>query len=399
MNKTVSSRNFIGGFLGGTLGILASWYLNPMVLPLGVLLGVVVGWWNEDIARMSIQSFHFALRLWDALMVRAVPNEIRLPHLVFLNRFKMLIGVCATKISKGAERFLGYAIMPFRWSVAGIRALARIPVQLVRWASHPSSTALLITISAIMIGAAINAFVFATFWPWPETTTIGGGLSNKPVEITPFPFRDVVLITGLTTMFLTIFGAMVIIAEEDGDNPMQNFYARWERYSQYSPVTYFARELFRFFKSEVATATFVALMVVYWVTLGGALFALVIVPVATFVTFMVGLYKIAQRSAHWWCFGITLVTTSISALVFYDSFGNEAVLWTVALCTGLASGVVTEVMRRAGLWWSSTATGQHYLNIWYDDEKTLLFSIAMPAWKTLERAFDIIGDRMIRIAR
>lgn len=398
MNKTVSSRNLIGGFLGGTLGILALWYLNPMVLPLGVLLGVVVGWWNEEVARLCVHSFHFALRLWEALKMRVVPEEIRLSHLAFLKRFKMLISVCTTKVGKGVAHSFRYAIMPFRWLATGIRALARIPVQVVRWASHPTSTALLITISALMVGAAINAFAIATFWPWPETTTIGGGMSNKPVEIIPFPFRDAVMVTGLATMFLTMFGAVGTIAEEGGDNPMQNFYARWERYSQYSPVTYFARELFRFFKSEVSVAAFVVLMIVYWVTLGGALFALVMVPVATFVTIMVGLYKIAQRSAHWWCFGITLVTTSISALVFYDSFGNEVVLWTVALCTGLASGVATEGMRRVGLWWSSTATGQHYLSIWYDDEKTLLFTIATPAWKTLVRAFDNVGDRMIRTA-
>lgn len=399
MNKTVSSRNLIGGFLGGTLGILASWYLNPMVLPLGVLLGVVVGWWNEDIAQMSVQCSRFALRLWEALKMRVVPDEIRLPHLAFLKRFKMLIGICTTKVRTGVAHFFEYAIMPLHWLAAGIRVLARISVQVVRWASHPSSIALLITIGAIMVGAVINAIAFATIWPWPETTTIGGSMSNKPVEVIPFPFKDVVMITGLVTMLLTMFGAMSIIAEGTEGNPVQNFYARWERYSQYSPVTYFARELFRFFKSEVAIAALVALTLVYWVTLGGALFALVVVPVATFVTFMVGLYKIAQRSAHWWCFGITLVTTSISALIFYDNFGNDIVLWTIALCTGLASGGVTEGMRRVGLWWSSTATGQHYLNIWHDDEKMLLFSIATPAWKTLMRAFDNVGDRTIRIAR
>jgi hypothetical protein len=357
---------------------------------------VIVGWCTEDISQMSVQAFRFAVHLWNALVVRAVPSEIRLPHHAFLKRCKVLIGVCATKVRKGVAHFFEYALMPFCWLSSAMCAFARLPVQVVRWASHPSNTALLISDSAIVVGANINAFAFITFFPWPETVTIGGGMSNKPVEVIPFAFQDVIVWTGLATMILTLLGSVGIMAEASGENPMQNFYARWERYSKCSPITYFARELFRFFKSEVATAAFIALGVVYWVTLGGALFALVMVPVATFVTFMVGLYKLAQRSAHWWCFGITLVTTSISALVFYDSFGNEAVLWTVALCTGLTSGVATEGMRRVGLWWSSTATGQYYLTVWYDDEATLLFSIATPAWKTLLRAFNNVGDSILR---
>lgn len=395
MNRSITSRNLAGGFLGGTLGILVSWYVAPMALPFGVLLGVVVGWWAEDIAQMFIRSFHGALRLWHALIERIMPDEIRLPHRSFFERLRTLLGVCSTKVGNGISRSLGYAVMPFRWLAMGVRASARVPMQAARWASHPSSTALLITISAIVVGAAINAFAFAALWPWPEMKTIGGAMSGKPEQLVPFVFSDIAMFTGLATLFLTMFGGMGILAENTDDNPTRNFYTRWERYSQYSPVTYFARELFRFFKSEVVVAVFFALAIAYWVTLGGALIALVMIPVATFVTFMVGLYKIAQRSAHWWCFGVTLVTTGISALAFHNSFGNEAVLWTVALCTGLASGVATEGLRRLGLWWSNTEMGQHYLDVWYDEDKMLPFSIATPAWRMLLRAFDNVGQRVI----
>ncbi len=395
MNRSITSRNLAGGFLGGALGILVSWYVAPMALPFSVLLGVVVGWWAEDIAQMFVQSFHTALRLWRALIARIVPDEIRLPRRSFFERFKTLLGVCATKIRNGVSRSLGYAVMPFHWLAMRVRALARVPTAALRWASHPSNTALLITISAIVFSAVINAFAFATLWPWPEMKTIGGGMNGDPEQLVPFASSDIAMFTVLATLFLMMFGLMGTITENAEDNPTRNFYARWERYSKYSPVTYFARELFRFFKSEVMFAIFIALAIAYWVTLGGALIAFVMIPVATFVTFMVGLYKIAQRSAHWWCLGVTLSTTGISVLVFHNSFGNEVVLWTVALCTGLASGVATEGLRRLGLWWSNTKTGQHYLDVWYDEDKMLPFSIATPAWRTLLRAFDSVAHRVI----
>jgi multisubunit Na+/H+ antiporter MnhC subunit len=367
-----------------------------MALPFGVLFGVVVGFWAIEIAELFVTSFISAKLWWYALLMRIVPEEIWLPHREFFERFKMLLGVCSTKIGNGVSRSFGYAVMPFRWLATGIRASARVPMQAVRWASHPSSTALLITISTVVVGAAINAFAFAALWPWPEMKTIGGAMSGgKPEQLVPFTFSDIAIHTFFATMLTTGFGIMGVLAKDDRGGGMRDFYARWERYSQYSPITYFARELTDFFKSEVLMTIFAALAIAYWVTLGGALIALVMIPVATFVTFMVGLYNIAQRSAHWWCFGVTLVTTGVSALVFYNSFGNEAVLWTVALCTGLASGVATEGLRCLGLWWSNTEMGQHYLDIWYDGDKTLPFSIATPAWRTLLRAFDNVGQRMI----
>lgn len=391
MNRSVSSRNLAGGFLGGMFGILLSWYIAPMALPFGVLLGVVVGWWAEDVAWTLIRSYRVARIFWRLIITSIIPDKIRLSRYYGIEHLKRLYNAITAKIKVGVR----YAGAPFRWLALFTRVFAQASRQAMQWASHPSSTALLITISAIVVGAAINAFAFATLWPWPEMKTIGGGMSGDPEQLVPFAFSDIAFITGIVTLFLTMFGLLGTLAESTDDNTTRNFYTRWERYSQYSPVTYFARELFRFFKSEVMVAVFFALAIAYWVTLGGALIALVMIPVATFVTFMVGLYKIAQRSAHWWCFGVTLVTTGVSALVFYNSFGNEAILWTVALCTGLASGVATEGLRRLGLWWSNTETGQHYLDVWYDEDKILPFSIATPAWKTLGRAFDNVGQRVI----
>lgn len=398
MNRSVTSRNLAGGFLGGAVGILISWFVAPVALPFGVLLGVVVGWWAEDVAQAFVHSSRTAARFWRWLVELIVPEEIRLSHQTFWGYVGAMAARGTSKMARAFSNAYGHAAIPFRLTGRAVRAVWRVPVRFGKWAAHPANTALLISISAIVVGAVINAVAFSSLWPWPETKTIGGATTGKPLQVVPFETSDIIAFTCLATLFLTMFGLMGVVAENSEDNSMRNFYSRWERYSRYSPITYFARELFRFFKSEIVVGIGLVLAIAYWVTLGGALIALVMIPVATLVTFMVALYKIAQRPAHWWCFGVTFVVTATSAIIFYSSFSNEVVLWTVALCTGVVSGMATEGLRRLGTWWSDTEIGQHYLDVWYDENKILPFTIARPAWRMFARAFDNAGTRLIRLA-
>ena len=46
---TFGKRNFLGGFVGGILGILACAFIHPATLPFGCLLGVVSGFWYREI--------------------------------------------------------------------------------------------------------------------------------------------------------------------------------------------------------------------------------------------------------------------------------------------------------------------------------------------------------------
>lgn len=45
--KLFKLRNLIGGILGGIIGILLSWYVTPIFMPLGILICVTIGWYNE----------------------------------------------------------------------------------------------------------------------------------------------------------------------------------------------------------------------------------------------------------------------------------------------------------------------------------------------------------------
>ena len=120
MNRSVSLRNLIGGFLGGTMGILASWYLDPMVLPFGALLGVVLGWWNEDIVRLLGEAHQQAKEKTSGFVgmtdyvVSALARFCGLPSII-ANVFRWII----------AKAIVGTVV-----------AIASAPARFTRWFSH-----------------------------------------------------------------------------------------------------------------------------------------------------------------------------------------------------------------------------------------------------------------------
>lgn len=395
MKRSVALRNFIGSFLGGVVGILVSWYLAPMLLPLGVLLGVIIGWWAEDIVDAGKHSYRFASQRWKKFTNSVVLESIQLPSCSgFLMTTRAIIVLLITKTRNSVLCAVEYVSMPFKWILRGLRSLARFPVHFTQWASHPASKAVLISYGVVVVGIALNAVIFYTFYPWPEVKMIGGGVYGKPEQIVSFALSDKYLFTLLATLVLTVFGTASFL-RNSYMNPVQLFYSRWERYARHAPFTYFVVELYRFFRAEVVMVAYITLSLLYWVTLGGALLAIVTIPAITSVTFMVSLWKIAQRSAHWWCFVVTLVVTTTSAIMFYDKFNNELILWLVALCTGLVSGIVSESLRRFGLWWGDTKTGEKYLMVWYDFNSFLPAAFANTTWRLLWQTYESVGQKII----
>lgn len=397
MKNSVTIRNLTGGFLGGVVGILTSWYLAPLLLPLGVLLGVIVGWWAKDIALAFIGSYRTAFNFWQ--WMTPVAKKISFPWQNLIKQVVALPQLIIMKIGLVIASIYWCIRLPFRLIATLIRMMLSIPRRLIRWRIHPSNKAFLISIVAIIVGVALNAVALTVLIPWPETHMIGGGSIGKPlaplVEV-PFGFREIAEAVGIMTLFLSVMGIMHLASESGEGNAMRNFYTRWERYSQYSSsFTYLIREIFCFFKAEVLILVLFVMAIAYWVTLGGALITFVTIPVIAFVTFMVNLCKIAQRSAHWWCLVATLVVTTTSAIIFRSSFGNGILLWTIALSTGVVSGIATEGLRRLGVWWGTTENGQYYIDIWYNEAEELPFLIAKPIWRKLSKRFQKISECLI----
>src|SRR5271166_1940796 len=99
MNPSISVRNFVGGLLGGLVGILSAWYFNPATLPVGVLFGVIIGWWHSEI-RQLFASAHQRAKAATGGFLEVVDESIA--------RFGQSLG-----IPKWLIRF-------FRWVVKAI---------------------------------------------------------------------------------------------------------------------------------------------------------------------------------------------------------------------------------------------------------------------------------------
>lgn len=99
MNKSrsVRARNVCGGFLGGVLGILACGFLHPLWLPVGCFLGVVIGWWYEDI----LLTIGWTMRgVWPlSNMAHAIGNRLSLRKRWRICRFVAQIFLAAQAIS------------------------------------------------------------------------------------------------------------------------------------------------------------------------------------------------------------------------------------------------------------------------------------------------------------
>ena len=380
MNKSTTFRNFSGGFLGGTLGILLSSYISPEMLPIGVFIGVIFGWWQGEIIKIFFMSFQLAQQNWQPTMFRLNPKRKYF--------IRNLIQNCTTVLKNGTMKTFLFVIRPFMWIKSGCDSIYLYIDKFTKWKIHPASKASLIIICAAITGIVISGASLYTLFTYMGENKSEFGLTEL----------DIIPATAFSTLFAGMFGLFAYSKYLEDEEPMRNFYNRWENYSKSSPFVYFVKELLRFFKSQVILSVNVISMLIYWITLGGAVLAIIVIPTATFMIFMIGLYRVALQSAHWWCVGITLTVTALSAFIFYDNFNNEMFLWVTALCTGTISGLVTEMLCRVGVWWSNTKTGKKYLEIWYDEDKIFPASIARPVWKKLAKVFNIGFTKLTQIA-
>lgn len=55
--RSISRRHFFGGFWGGVLGILASHFLAPVMLPFGCFAGVVLGFWYQELGTVIVNEW------------------------------------------------------------------------------------------------------------------------------------------------------------------------------------------------------------------------------------------------------------------------------------------------------------------------------------------------------
>lgn len=336
--KKVTTRNLLGGFLGGTTGILSSWYISPAFLPLGVLIGGVLGWWNESIVQLFREA-HQQAKNTSTEMVDIIDRV-----------HASLASVCgmSTKVVALSRYFIAKTIVGcFGAVVSSPKKLWRALVRLRKWTtSHQMNQVYVIDMIVYMSFMLIIPPVAFLIEPYFGISSGKRGLLTIP------------------TAFAVWGGSLIYLMQHEavGDPELiglNQFYRRWEVISHHGSFVYL---LYTIGQS-----------VRYWI--GAALIVTIVVPLSSGIIMVIGIgfyllyagifiarvfYNLASQTEHRLCLGVTMVVTGISWFVYHESFADPRILWTVALGTGVVSGGVTEIIRRVMLpICENTSIGRH----------------------------------------
>jgi len=339
--RSVTSRNLAGGFLGGVIGILSSWYVAPAFLPLGVLIGMVLGWWNEDIVHLVHDSHDKAKRTAKKTMTDLV--SLTDEAVAALAR---LCGM-SNKAAKAVRWIIAKAI------VGSIVAVITSPVTLWRTLVHFSKWLKAHELNQVH---TINLTIYLTF-------VLG-------LPAIAFFIELHVGITGgnsglltITTIIASFGGAMVYRMQHEATkntdlSELCQYYREWEVISHRGWVGYLFYTIWQHTRYAIGTAVFLTIAVPWFLCL--ATIGLTgVYPLIGFIAFAQGFYEIATRAGHWLCLGVTMSVTGISWLLYHQNFADPRILWIVALGVGIMSGGLTEVIRRVLLpLYESTNVGQ-----------------------------------------
>lgn len=315
--RTVTQRNVLGAFVGGMLGILAFGYFsNAFLLVLGVFVGIIGGWWYQEIAQATVNGYNSgvaaASKGWTTVTTYTLTPARRLKEMRF---------------DPGPVlKFFGALLFPLVWLT-----------RRVGWAKeHPFNRAVLLRVLAVLVFLVINAYWFIPY---------AGGALKKPE-----PNAWDVLGTIIGIPMAMLMSCMSVFGMDDGKcERMRQFYKDWARYANRGPALFFANELFKLFTMMIGTAVMLVAML-FWLLGVGSLCLAIIGIVSAVIGFVKGVYQASVRAGHWLCFGITLTTTAITAYNSSDYFGDIRILWAVALSTGVVSALITEGVRGVIAW-------------------------------------------------
>ncbi len=335
--KKVTSRNLIGGFLGGVIGILSSWYVAPAILLLGVSIGVFLGWWNEDIVHL-VREAHRQAKKGASGLVGLVDEAI-----ASLTR---LCGM-STKAAGVFRWIIAKAIVGSFMAIVSLPAkLWKALVRFTKWTvGHQTNQVCVINtiiyLSFILVLPAI-AFLIEPYFG------ITGG--NRGL---------LTMATAVATLGGSVIYRMQHEAAANTElSELCQFYREWEVISHHGWFVYLLYTIGQQIRYSIGTALFVTIAGPWF--LGMAMVGFIgVYPLVAVIAFARGFYDIASRAGHLLCLGVTMAVTGISWLIYHQSFTDPRILWTVALATGIVSGGVTEIIRRVMLpFYKNTAIGR-----------------------------------------
>lgn len=332
-DRTISQRNLLGAFVGGVFGILASGFFHPVLLPVGVFAGVIGGWWYQEIWMATMHGFHEGVAKTQMLAAFLFTPLRRLSEWR-KELWKDEVGWGAFLPIVG---FLAWLVSPLIW-------LLRRPAAMVMWArAHPVNRAYLVRGATLPLFYAVNAMIIGLL-AFLLVRSAQGFDFNHDVRGIPIIFGGLVL---FCVGVISLMAPMMFWSSNSQQklDQMHNFYRTWERYSSMGVMRFYVSELWFMARAWFSIVAWLVACIAWFCGLGAVFLAIVAIMSAA-IGFVKGVYQVSTRAGHWLCFGATLTTTVISAMLFHNSFVDVRVLWTVALLTGLVSAVATEGLRR-----------------------------------------------------
>ncbi len=376
--RSVTSRNFLGSFLGGFLGMLAFGYIHAALLPFGVAFGVIIGWWYEDILAVISDSYRRSVRFgkscWNFLassamrpvqVLRQLKGKFDIEHRIF--------------------------IIPIACLIAALAWIFGRPVAFYRWLrAHQMNQAYSLRAAAVIAFLGLTALWLLPLVVWLIPETMGGGtdpMTGKPIPVRPTNWGEYVFAAFFSFVLVGMLPVVGLAASVEG---RRGFYRTWERYSAKGIVRFFLQELAAIFHIQLLMFLALSAAVLYWTGLGLLFTALVVAPLIMFICAVRGIYQIAMCKGHWLCLSVTMAVTAVSAWTFSPYIGNSFALWSAAFLTGIASAIATEATRRGVAWlFTETKKGREYAGT---EVRTFLKARLTPGWELILRGSEAIAS-------
>ncbi|MDO8463309.1 MAG: hypothetical protein Q7S96_03495 [bacterium] len=308
--RELTRRNFLGGFVGGTLGVLAAVSFHTALAVPAVIVGVIVGFWYDAIARVITGACrnewrrvcryaNAAYRVPIATIGAFVPRVVR--GLVAFERSELLTTITALRAWRRGRTDVNRMDAAHRWAIAiffTIHTAFLLPLLYifdVYYSANLTFSAMLALMIATLLTFCCGLFAFQA------------GNQNRHMLLR----RRLRQFRKHGTFAFAIHGLYALLCAEFGGTIVG--------------VTCLS----------ASTVVSVPLML------------LVMLPLSVCILTLRGIARISARPQHWLCVGVTLAVTIASASIVTPYLHDIRALWFAALATGALSGAATEVVRRA----------------------------------------------------
>jgi len=361
-NRSISHRNLLGGFCGGILGILLFSLIHPIVSPLGVIIGVVSGYWYQEIWvsikqewKKTAKKYKIAVSAITKFPNTAVARIYGKSTVAGKKLFSKSLIIISSIYSffKSLKVVFNWKVMSkIVWIIFNVLTLG-IPTWLKK---HPINRAYFTRFLAFTSFLCINGLAVYLII---TKAGLGNWLRNDYVIKLSVPMNTVV---ALFTIVLIVFAIMAIMVgineistmseqtpsgEVDTLTKMRRFYQVWSEFSKKGPILLFFSSFGRMSVMQFFIMTLLSTYVLYGLVVGAIILVISTIPLLLLIGAVKVAYKFTRRPNHWLCVGITLITTLTFGFLTKDYITSTQALWTIALATGIISGIATELTRKA----------------------------------------------------